>query len=240
MRVILSGGGTAGHIYPALAIANALEDLLDNRADCHSLDLLYIGTSDGQESSLVKRYGLPIKTVSSGPIRGRSPLSLIQNSLKMIKGYIEARSIVKEFKPDAILSTGGYASFPISLAAYTHGIKLLVYLPDIEPGWAVRAISKMANHIAVSTESASKNFPPNKTIVTGYPVRKSFENITRSKARQALNMSLDEKIVLDSFDLYIIESNLLSNKPIKFSAVSPFFIIAFLYTFLNCLSFIFP
>ena len=119
MRIVLSGGGTGGHIYPVLAVATAVKDALKDAGGRVTLELLYVGTAEEREAELVRRTGLPFRTISSGPIRGQSPLEVTVNAIKIGKGWLESLKVLRDFSPQAVLSTGGYASFPLAMAAYS-------------------------------------------------------------------------------------------------------------------------
>jgi UDP-N-acetylglucosamine--N-acetylmuramyl-(pentapeptide) pyrophosphoryl-undecaprenol N-acetylglucosamine transferase len=191
VRLVLSGGGTGGHVYPALAVAQALRRELPSG---EPLDLMYIGAG-GQESDIVRQAGIPMREVSAAPIRGRMPWQMAANSGKIGLGVAQARTILGEFKPNVVLSTGGYASFPVAIAARTRDVPLAVYLPDLNPGWAVRAIARLAQRVAVSAIESLRRLPSGKTIVTGYPVRDEFWAATRSKGRERLGLSPEEKVL---------------------------------------------
>ena len=105
MRVIFCGGGTGGHVYPALAVADALA-----REPNDGLEALYIGSSAGAERELVTRAGLPFRTVTAAAVRGRSPWGFAAGLSKLAQGTFEARAVLREFRPQVILTTGGYAS----------------------------------------------------------------------------------------------------------------------------------
>ncbi len=193
MRLALCGGGTGGHVYPALSIVAALEQEL---APGSSLELLYLGSHGGAEAGLVERAGIPFRAIASGPIRGRNPWELASNAVKMAVGTAQARAALREFCPQAILSTGGYASFPVALAARSRGIPLAVYLPDVYPGWAVRAIARLAQRIAVTTPQTLRKLPDGKGVVTGYPLRREFWQANRAEGRQRLGLDPEEKVLL--------------------------------------------
>ena len=145
MRLALCGGGTGGHVYPALVIADALRRELPAGA---KLELLYLGAQEGAEVDLMQRADIPLHLVSSGPIRGRNPLELTRNAARMTRGVRQARRALSEFGAQAVLSTGGYASFPVAMAARSRRIPIVLYLPDVYPGWAARAIARLAHRIA--------------------------------------------------------------------------------------------
>ena len=191
MRLVLSGGGTGGHVYPALAVAQVLRREM---APGESLDILYIG-SGGQESDIVRQAGFPMCEVSAAPIRGRMPWEMAANGGKIGLGVAQARNILGEFRPNVVLSTGGYASFPVALAARSRSIPLAVYLPDLSPGWAVRAIARLAQRVAVTAIESLRRLPSGKTLVTGYPVREEFWTASRSKGRERLGLGPEEKVL---------------------------------------------
>jgi UDP-N-acetylglucosamine--N-acetylmuramyl-(pentapeptide) pyrophosphoryl-undecaprenol N-acetylglucosamine transferase len=191
MRVIFCGGGTGGHVYPALAVADALAHELND-----GLDALFIGASVGAERELVTRAGLPFRTVTAAAVRGRSPWGFASGLAKLAQGTFEARTMLREFRPQAILTTGGYASIPVAVAARSTGqVPLLVFLPDVRPGWAVRFIAQLARRVAVSTCGSLPFLPPGKAILTGYPVRPAFWQATRAEARHRLTLQAEERVL---------------------------------------------
>ncbi len=192
MRLALCGGGTGGHVYPALVIADALRRELPAGA---KLELLYLGAQEGAEVDLMQRADIPLHLVSSGPIRGRNPLELTRNAARMTRGVRQARRALSEFGAQAVLSTGGYASFPVAMAARSRRIPIVLYLPDVYPGWAARAIARLAHRIAATAPESMRRLPGAKTIVTGYPVREEFSQVSRPEARQRLGLDPEEKVL---------------------------------------------
>lgn len=192
MRLVLCGGGTGGHVYPALAVTDALQREL---GPGQSLDVLYLGTPSGVEAEIVRHAGLPIRTISAAPIRGRLPWEMAINAATMSVGVRQARAVLKEFMPQVVFSTGGYASFPVAVAARSRAIPVAVYLPDLYPGWAVRAIAKLARRVAVTAVEALRRLPANKTVVTGYPVREEFWKAERGEGRRRLGLDPEEKVL---------------------------------------------
>jgi UDP-N-acetylglucosamine--N-acetylmuramyl-(pentapeptide) pyrophosphoryl-undecaprenol N-acetylglucosamine transferase len=156
---------------------------------------MYIGSAGGQEHEIVSHEGLPMRTVSSAPIRGRLPWQMAANLGKVGIGVAQARSLLSEFQPDVVLSTGGYASFPVAVAARSRGTPVTVYLPDLYPGWAVRAIAPLARRICVTAVESLRRLPAGKTVVTGYPVRDEFWHVNRTEGRQRLGLDPEEKIL---------------------------------------------
>ncbi len=192
MRLVLSGGGTGGHVYPALSVAEAVREQLPAG---EALDLLYVGTLAGNESEIVERSAVPFRDVSAAPIRGRLPWQMAANAAKIAAGARQARTILGDFGPQAVLSTGGYASFPVALAARGRKIPLAVYLPDLTPGWAVRAIARLAQRVAATAIESLRRLPSDKTIVTGYPVRSEFYHVDRGGGRERLGLGPEEKVL---------------------------------------------
>ncbi len=192
MRLALSGGGTGGHVYPALTISEALECEL---APAERLELIYLGSRTGVEAELVERAGVPLRPIASAPIRGRRPWEMASNALKLGRGTLQARTALREFAPQVVLSTGGYASFPAALAARSRGIPLAVYLPDLSPGWAVRSIARLAQRVAVTAEESLDRLPNKKGVLTGYPVRKEFWQANRIDGRRRLGLDAEEKVL---------------------------------------------
>ncbi len=192
MRLVLCGGGTGGHVYPALAVASALQREL---GPGRTLDVLYVGSSGGAETGIVQHAGLPIRTISAAPIRGRLPWQMAINAVSMSMGVRQARAILREFMPQVVLSTGGYASFPVAVAARSRGIPVALYLPDLYPGWAVRAIAKLARRVSVTAVEALRRLPASKTVVTGYPVREEFWKAERGEGRRRLGLDPEEKVL---------------------------------------------
>ena len=195
MRIALSGGGTGGHVYPALSIVSALERELPSN---ERLDLLYIGSSSGAEAEIVRHAGVPFKPIASAPIRGRLPWEMAANGARIAAGTAQARALLGEFQPEAMLCTGGYASFPAALGARSRGIPIALYLPDLYPGWAVRAIARLAQRVAVTAIESLRRLPSGKTMVTGYPVREEFWLTSRREGRQRLGLDAEEKVLLVS------------------------------------------
>jgi len=192
VRLALSGGGTGGHVYPALTIATAVRRETSRNG---GVEMIYLGAAGGQEEDIVKREGIPLRPVSSAPIRGRSPWEMATNAAKLSLGVKEARAVLAEFAPEVVLSTGGYAGFPVAVAARTRGIPVALYLPDLYPGWAVRAIAPLSRRICVSAAESLRKLPAEKTAVTGYPVREEFSNVSRLEGRIRLGIDPEEKVL---------------------------------------------
>lgn len=195
MRVILSGGGTGGHVYPALAVAAALRREL---AEGEPLEMLYIGVRGRLDDVIVSREGLPFQAVRAGPLRVRSPWGFARGLLNLALGAWQALRILGRFRPDVVFATGGYASVPVGLAARLRGRPLVVYLPDVRPGWAVRLLARLATRIATTAEASLAELPPGKATAVGYPVREDFWPARREEARRALGLDPGSRVLLVS------------------------------------------
>lgn len=189
---MITGGGTGGHVYPALAV---LETLHVERSTCN-VQCLWVGSADGIECDLVPRAGVPFEGITAAGLRGLAPWTVAWNLVKLIQGFKQAWSILRRFRPDVILATGGYVSVPVVLAGWLLRVPSLIYLPDIEPGWAVRFLSRFANRIAVSFEASRRWLPAGKVVETGYPVRPELLALNPDTARARLNLDPDRRVLL--------------------------------------------
>lgn len=199
MKVVVSGGGTGGHVYPALTVVRALLEPRSDGARLASLapaDVLWIGSQGGIEQELVRRAGIEFIGLAAGGLRGKQLWVQAQNAFRIIGSMGRARRILAAFKPDVVLVTGGYACVAVTLAAWTRWLPVLIYLPDIVPGLAVRFLSRFAAKIAVTSEESYHHFRREKVVVTGYPVRPEIFDLQREDARQALGLEPADKTLL--------------------------------------------
>jgi len=191
MRLALTGGGTGGHIIPALAVMEAVQARLGGTAE-----VCFFGPEDRGERSLVERAGVRFVGVPSAAVRGRGPLGLLRAGWRLLRGTLAAIRALRKFKPDAVFSTGGYGSFPGSVAARVLRRPLVVYLPDVHPGWAVKAERALATKMTTTADAALEFLPREKTVVTGYPVRTEFFTADREAVRSSLGIAPSEKVIL--------------------------------------------
>ncbi len=188
MRVALAAGGTAGHVYPALATLAALQ------AANGPVEACFLGPDDRGERALVRGHGIPFEAVPAAALRDRSTLALARGLARTAIGVVPALRALRRFRPDVVLSTGGYGSFPPSVAARLLRLPLVVFAPDVEPGVAVRAEARLATRVAAATEAALAALPGG-GVVSGYPVRADFA-VGRAEARAALGWDADEPVLL--------------------------------------------
>lgn len=195
MRVMATGGGTGGHVYPALSILAALRGRLPATGG-EALDLLYVGSNGGLEEGIVRRAGVPFRAVAAGAVLGRSPLAVAGNLGRTVVGMVQALGLIGSFRPQVVLATGGYVCVPVVAAAWLMRVPSLIYLPDMKPGLAVRALARIASRVAVSFPEAVRYLPAVKTVATGYPVRPELFGVDRTRARLALNLAEELPVVL--------------------------------------------
>ncbi len=193
--MVLSGGGTGGHVYPALAVAQALAA---GGETGRAPDLLYIGVRGRMDETIVSEAGLPFAAVRAGPLRVGSPLRALRSLFDLALGTAQAWRRLGRFRPDAVFATGGYASVPVGIAARVRRKPLLVYLPDVRPGWAVRLLARLATRIATTAERSLDELPAGKAVAVGYPVRDMFWRAERDGARRRLGLPPDAKVLLVS------------------------------------------
>ena len=185
-RVIIAGGGTGGHIFPAIAIANALK-----KKDS-SVEILFVGAKGRMEMEKVPQAGYKIEGLD---IAGFNRSSLIKNiglPFKLIKSFFQVRNIVKRFNPDAAIGVGGYSSFPVLRFAQAKGIPTFIHESNSFAGKANIMLGKKATKIFVASDGMEKFFPADKIVITGNPVRESISKSMVSKNEGLKFFSLDE------------------------------------------------
>ncbi len=190
MRVIVTGGGTGGHIYPALAIADRLKEMSPET------EILYVGCSEGIEKDVVPRSGYPMELVDARWLDHVTPLQVIKTGMKVSKGVLQSLKIMKSFRPDVVIGTGGYVCFPVLVAG--HMKKKLCYLHEQNafPGLANRTLEKYVKNIFLGFSDAKKYFKePEKLIDAGNPVRKPFFTISKKEARERLGIPQKDFVV---------------------------------------------
>ena len=170
---MICAGGTGGGVYPAITVLEALD--LDKGS------VLWVGGRGGMEEDLVTRLEIPFTAIPAAGVHGVGLKKLPGNIWKLFQGYLSSIKILREFKPDVLLFTGGYVAFPMALAGLRK--PSLLYVPDIEPAMALKALSRFADRIALTTDTSVEYFPnKSKLTVTGYPVRPDLDGWTKTKA----------------------------------------------------------
>ena len=168
MRAILAGGGTGGHVIPAIAIAHELQKR-------YRAEVLFIGTARGIENRLVPAAGFPLRLVQVGALNKVSLKTRLKTLFDLPRAVWDARGMLAEFRPDVVIGVGGYASGPAMLAAVLKQIPTLAFEPNVVPGFANRIVARMVSAAAVHFEETVPYFPH--AVVTGVPVREAFFEI---------------------------------------------------------------
>ncbi len=181
LRLVIAGSRTGGHLYPALQLVGALGDRLGA--------VLVVGSGQGPEPELVTRAGIPYAAVPAAPFRGRSPVGWGLGVLTVARGFYAARTLLRGFRPQVVLSTGGYAGVPVGLAARSLGIPLVLFPLDVAPGWAVRFLAPLAAAVAVTNDEARHRLHHPRTRLVGYPVRPAIGRVDPAAARAALGLA---------------------------------------------------
>ena len=185
-RVIIAGGGTGGHIFPAIAIANALKEMDE------TVEILFIGAKGKMEMEKVPQAGYSIEGLD---IAGFNRSSLIKNiglPIKLVRSFLQVRTIFKKFKPDAAIGVGGYSSFPVLRFAQARGIKTFIHESNSFAGRSNIMLGRKATKIFTGTGGMEKFFPAGKILVTGNPVRSAIAGSTLTRAEGIKFFSLDE------------------------------------------------
>lgn len=213
MRYIVTGGGTGGHIYPALAIAMEIKKK-DKEAE-----ILYVGTEKGLESKLVPKAGFEFATVRvKGMPRSLSKES-IKSGIELLKGLSDSKKIIKRFKPDVVIGTGGYVCGPVVFMASRKKIPTVIHEQNAFPGITNKILARFVDRVLITFEEARKYFKSNKIILTGNPIRSSLFEVDKSKAYSSFDLNSEEKVIvsfggsggqkkLNESMLYFIKNNM--------------------------------
>lgn len=190
MRFVVTGGGTGGHIYPALAISRGLKDRF-------GAEVYYIGGTRGLESEIVPREGLPFMAIPLAGFRRGLSLSNLLVAWRAASGLIKAFGLLRKIRPDGVIGTGGYVCGPVVLAAALSGIPTLIHEQNAFPGITNKILSRFARCVALTFGDALKYFPPGAAVrVTGLPVRGEIMTRERGGARAGLGVSPESLLVL--------------------------------------------
>lgn len=193
MRILLTGGGTGGHIYPALAIAERLKAL---HPEC---EILYVGTEKGLEKRIVPQRGVPFQTIAVEGLPRKISPALLKAVGKAAAGCMDARKIVKQFQPDLVIGTGGYVCGPVVLAARMAGIPAMIHEQNAFPGVTNKILARFVNKIMVNFQASEKYFVHKERIcVTGLPVRQEVLRTEKQAGLDYFGFSADKTTLLVS------------------------------------------
>ncbi|OGS71794.1 MAG: undecaprenyldiphospho-muramoylpentapeptide beta-N-acetylglucosaminyltransferase [Flavobacteria bacterium RIFCSPLOWO2_12_FULL_35_11] len=192
INIILSGGGTGGHIYPAIAIANEL------KLKYPDANFLFVGAKDKMEMEKIPEAGYAIKGLWISGIQRKYILKNLSFPFKLVSSLSKAYQIIKEFKPDIVIGTGGFASGPTLYVAGTRRIKTLIQEQNSYPGITNKLLAKRVDKICVAYDGLERFFPSNKIVKTGNPVRQDLLEITGkgAEAKKFFNLKNDKKTLL--------------------------------------------
>jgi len=192
MRVLVSGGGTGGHIYPALAVAAQLQKE-------YQAEILYLGSDDGLETELAPQMGFPYAIIKAGKLQRYVSWKTITGMARVPVGMAQAVGIVRKFRPHAVFTSGGYVAVPAGLAARLNGVPLLMHQEDVSPNLSNRLIAPLATQISVAFADSLAYFPEKKTLQLGNPVREAILDMrvsTPQEAKRSLGLETDAPLLL--------------------------------------------
>lgn len=191
MRVIVTGGGTGGHIYPALAIAERILDEISGS------EVLYIGCDNGLENNIVPTTSIPFKTISAQGLPRKLTPALVRSLMVNSKGVMEARRYIKEFKPDLVIGTGGFVCGPTVLMACMNHVPAMIHEQNAYPGMTNRLLAQRVNKVMINYAEAARFFVKAKeTVLTGLPVRDDIGKLTKEEGCEKFGLDPSKKTVL--------------------------------------------
>lgn len=177
-KIVFTGGGSAGHVTPNIAIINEI--------GFKEWDIHYIGSKKGIERELIQKLDIPYYSITSGKLRRYIDFENVVDMFRVLKGCFEARTTLKKIKPQLVFSKGGFVSVPVIVAAKSLGIPIYIHESDMTPGLANKISQRFATRIFTSFEETKKFFPGSKTRAIGSPIRKEILNGSAPKGRQLL------------------------------------------------------
>lgn len=192
LKILIAGGGTGGHVFPAIAIASAIQHMV------HDARILFVGARGRMEMKKVPEAGFHIIALDIAGLQRRLTTKNLMLPFKLLKSLIASRSIVKRFAPDIVIGVGGYASGPLLWAAAKQKVPVLIQEQNSFPGMTNRILAKRATKICVAYEGMEKYFQKNKLFLTGNPVRKDMVDIAnkRDDALKHFNLNPDKPVLL--------------------------------------------
>ncbi|MCR5223202.1 MAG: undecaprenyldiphospho-muramoylpentapeptide beta-N-acetylglucosaminyltransferase [Lachnospiraceae bacterium] len=187
-RIVLTGGGTAGHVTPNIALLPALKDA--------GYEIFYIGSYNGMEKSLIADYGIPYYGISSGKLRRYFDVKNFTDPFRVIKGFFEAKKLMKELHPDVVFSKGGFVSVPVVIAAKRNKIPVIIHESDMTPGLANKLSFSSAKKICCNFPETVGKLPREKAVLTGSPIRKELREGDAGKGRSFCKIASGKPVIL--------------------------------------------
>ena len=190
MRVIVTGGGSGGHIYPAIAIADKIKE---KEPDA---EILYMGNDLGLEKDIVPGTGYPLELVTARWLDRKSVVELALTGMVTARGVLQALKIMRKFKPDVVIGTGGFVCVPVVFAGHLYGAKCYLHEQNAYPGVANRVLEKFVDKVFLGFPDAAAFFKePKKHIHAGNPVRERFYDVDKAEARERLGIPQDDFVI---------------------------------------------
>ena len=187
-RIILTGGGTAGHVTPNIALLPRLKEL--------NYDIHYIGSYNGIEKELIEQFGIPYHGISTGKLRRYFSVQNFTDPFRVVKGMSEARKLVKILKPDVIFSKGGFVSVPVVLAGKSCKVPTIIHESDMTPGLANKISLSSATKVCCNFPETLEHLPEGKAVLTGSPIRQELLSGDKFKAREFLKFTSDKPVIM--------------------------------------------
>jgi UDP-N-acetylglucosamine--N-acetylmuramyl-(pentapeptide) pyrophosphoryl-undecaprenol N-acetylglucosamine transferase len=187
-KIILTGGGTAGHVTPNIALMPSLKE--------NGYEISYIGSYTGIEKQLIEEKGIPYYGISSGKLRRYKSLKNLSDPFRVIKGYFQARKLIRKIKPDILFSKGGFVSVPVVLAASHKGVPVIIHESDMTPGLANKIAMHGAKKICCNFPETLSYLPKNKAVLTGSPIRKELLSGNRLEAAKMCGFNSSKPVIL--------------------------------------------
>lgn len=190
IKMVISGGGTGGHLFPAIAIAQKVKELSPNS------EVLFVGAEGKMEMEKVPKYNFPIQGLWISGFNRQQMVKNISLPFKVVSSLVKALGIVRKFKPDVAVGVGGYASGPLLWAAGRKGIPTLLQEQNSFPGVTNKLLAPKAHKICVAFTGMNRYFPEEKLVLTGNPIRANIQKMDQAEARKALGFDPNKKTVL--------------------------------------------
>lgn len=187
-RIILTGGGTAGHVTPNIALLPTLAE--------EGFDIQYIGSYEGMEKALIEDLGIPYHGISSGKLRRYFDWKNFTDPFRVIKGFFEANKLMKELKPDVVFSKGGFVSVPVVMAAGKNHVPAIIHESDMTPGLANKLCFSKAAKICCNFPETVDKLPKDKAVLTGSPIRAELKEGSREAAKLLCGFEDDKPVIL--------------------------------------------
>lgn len=187
-RIVLTGGGTAGHVTPNIALIPTLQK--------EGFEIHYIGSYDGIERKLIEEMGIPYYGISSGKLRRYFDLKNFSDPFKVIKGYSEAKKLLKKLQPDVVFSKGGFVTVPVVIAAKHCSIPAIIHESDMTPGLANKLAIPSAAKVCCNFPETLKYLPEGKSVLTGSPIRKELVEGSKEKALRFLGFTSSKPVIM--------------------------------------------